>query len=228
MSTYTVAGQVTFAGSGTGINGVTITVTRVSGTADASSPYTFTTSGSGANAGKFSGGTLVDGTTYSIAATDGSLTFSTQPNFAVTTSNITGENFTLTPTISVVPSSVAFSSSDKQEELIVATVGNDVEGTASWASSDTAVATVNSDGLVSVMSAGSATITASVTDDTNIIATCSLSIGSGVSIVLSASQANLLQSVLRQQVQAGYMDNPFTASQSADVLAILAALAKAV
>lgn len=44
---------------------------------------------------------------------------------------------------------------------------------------------------------------------------------SGVNINLSYSQANYLQSVLRQAVQAGYSSQPFTSTESADVLAIL-------
>lgn len=224
MSTYTISGQVTFIGSGTGINGVTVIVTRVSGTADASSPYVFTTSGSGINAGKYTGATLVTGTVYSVVATDSALTFSTIANITVATSNFTGQNFTLTPTISVSPTSFAFAAPAGQELQITATVGNDVTGTASWASNHTNIATVNSSGLVTVVGPGSVTITATVTDDTSVGANCSITIGTNVQVSLSPTSINLLQNLLQAQIQAGYADQPFTSSQSTDLLNALAQL----
>lgn len=222
MSTYTVAGTVKV--GTTGIVGATITVTRVSGTADASSPYSLTSS----TGGIYSGGTLVTGTVYSIAASDGSLVFSTLPNFTVASADITGENFTLTPTISVAPTTVSFAGPDAQEALLVSTVGNDVAGTTTWLSSNTAVATVSATGLVTVVAAGTATITAEVTDDTAVTATCSITIGSAITVLLTAAHVNLLQSVLREQLQEGYASNPFTSSQSALIKSALAALGQAV
>ncbi len=224
MSTYTIAGQVTFAGSGAGINGVTITVAYVSGTADPSAPYTFTTAGVGAAAGEFSGGTLVSGTTYSIVAHDGSLVFSTLPDVVVVTSNITGQNFTLTPTISVTPTTITLPGPASQTEQLTSVVANDVAGTTSWTSSNTAVATVSSSGLVTIIGPGSATITASVTDDTAIVASCTITVAATQQLFLNSTTINLLQNIIQEQIQTGYKDNPFTSQQSTDLKTALVAL----
>lgn len=221
MSTFTIAGQVTL--GGVGLNGVTVTVTRVSGTADASSPYTFTTAGAGGSAGDYTGGTLVTGTTYSVVATDSALTFSTVANQVVASANITGINFTLTPTISLSQTSANFSGPNGQELLLTSTVGNDVAGTTTWLSSNSAIASVTA-GLVSVKTAGTVTITAKVTDDVSVTATCSVVIGANTTVYLSQTSVNLIQNLLQAQLQAGYANQSFTSSQSADIIAALAQL----
>lgn len=223
MSTYTISGAVTLGGSG--LAGVTVTITRVSGTADAYSPYTLT---SAVSTGDYSQASLVAGTVYSIVATDGALTFSTVANTPALSADLPNQNFTLTPTISVAPTSLSFAGADGQQAQLTSIVGNDIAGTTSWFSSNTAVATVASDGVVTVVGSGSVTITAKVTDDTAVTATCSISIGVALTVSLTAAHVNLLQSVLQEQLQEGYAVNPFTSGQSKLIISALAALRSAV
>lgn len=46
----------------------------------------------------------------------------------------------------------------------------------------------------------------------------------GVNVNLTPAQVNYLQSILQAQIQAGYASQPFTGTQSTDVISLLAAL----